>query len=289
MTLSPTMSQDAMDTFLKSLGATDNPFSVADLFDGWKNDGVWTRMQRVLNLDDATAAVLSLALKRASKQPAAPAAAPTPKQAVDAATRNRINELVQAKPGDHTSIFGTDEHGRPVDAAGRVQQRATSWGALLTGKQGGVEKKGSVAVSTQKGLSVEEETKRKERQQKQDEQEEDAALPSTTIRMPKPPNGWDWRADIKRLYEHRLEIATFLEAKVVDGGAVEMHEGTYRSGRSFIEFTNVTKQRKAILSAVPHRINFHPSSGGTQAIFASIWRPASRLLLTNLQQSRVSK
>ena len=45
MTLSPTMSQEDMDTFLKSLGATDNPFTVQDLFDGRKNDGVWTRMQ----------------------------------------------------------------------------------------------------------------------------------------------------------------------------------------------------------------------------------------------------
>ena len=60
MTLSPTMSQEDMDTFLKSLGATDNPFTVQDLFDGRKNDGVWTRMQRVLNLDDATASRLLL-------------------------------------------------------------------------------------------------------------------------------------------------------------------------------------------------------------------------------------
>ena len=45
MTVSPTMAQEAMDTFLKSLGATDNPFTVEDLFDGRKDDVVWTRMQ----------------------------------------------------------------------------------------------------------------------------------------------------------------------------------------------------------------------------------------------------
>ena len=33
MMVSPTMAQEAMDTFLKSLGATDNPFTVEDLFD----------------------------------------------------------------------------------------------------------------------------------------------------------------------------------------------------------------------------------------------------------------
>ena len=47
MTLSPTMAQEDMDSFLKSLGATDNPFTVEDLFDGRKTDVVWTRMQRV--------------------------------------------------------------------------------------------------------------------------------------------------------------------------------------------------------------------------------------------------
>ena len=36
MTLSPTMAQEDMDSFLKSLGATDNPFTVEDLFDGRK-------------------------------------------------------------------------------------------------------------------------------------------------------------------------------------------------------------------------------------------------------------
>ena len=41
MTVSPTMAQEAMETFLKSLGATDNPFTVEDLFDG-RNKGSTT-------------------------------------------------------------------------------------------------------------------------------------------------------------------------------------------------------------------------------------------------------
>ena len=38
MTLSLTMGQEAMDSFIKSLGATDNPFTVEDLFEGRKNE-----------------------------------------------------------------------------------------------------------------------------------------------------------------------------------------------------------------------------------------------------------
>ena len=55
MTLSPTMAQEDMDSFLKSLGATDNPFTVEDLFDGRKTDVVWTRRaylrRQLLHLD----------------------------------------------------------------------------------------------------------------------------------------------------------------------------------------------------------------------------------------------
>ena len=50
MTLSPTMAQEDMDSFLKSLGATDNPFTVEDLFDGRKTDVVWTRRAYAVNL-----------------------------------------------------------------------------------------------------------------------------------------------------------------------------------------------------------------------------------------------
>eukprot|EP00908_Phaeocystis_cordata_P001876 Transcript_12003.p1 GENE.Transcript_12003~~Transcript_12003.p1 ORF type:complete len:491 (-),score=209.80 Transcript_12003:156-1628(-) len=279
MTVSPTMAQEAMDTFLKSLGATDNPFTVEDLFDGRKDDVVWTRMQRVLNLDDATAAKLSLALKRASHQPAAPAAAPTPKQAVDAATANRINELVQAKPGDHTSIFGTDEHGRPVDAAGNVQKRAESWKELLPGKTGGATMRSGVAVSKKRALSAEDEEKERLKKLKQAEAAELDALPSTTIRMNKPPSGWAWRNDIKRAYENRAALAKFLGAGITDEPPVEMRTGTSGSGKEYLEFTNVTEARKAKLSAKPHGINFNPSSGGAQAKVASIsaaWAAATK-------------
>ena len=50
MTLSPTMAQEDMDSFLKSLGATDNPFTVEDLFDGRKTNMVWTRRAYAVNL-----------------------------------------------------------------------------------------------------------------------------------------------------------------------------------------------------------------------------------------------
>ena len=50
MTLSLTMGREAMDSFIKSLGATDNPFTVEDLFDGRKDDVVWTRRSFAVNL-----------------------------------------------------------------------------------------------------------------------------------------------------------------------------------------------------------------------------------------------
>ena len=124
VTLSPSMTQQDMDRFLSSLGAESNPFTVEDLFAGRKDDMVWSQMQSALNLDNATAAKLALALKQASQQPAAPAAVPTQKQQVDAATRNRIEALVNAKAGELTSIFGTDEHGRPVCGWGRQRGEA---------------------------------------------------------------------------------------------------------------------------------------------------------------------
>ena len=130
------MTQQDMDRFLSSLGAESNPFTVEGLFAGRKDDVVWSRMQSALNLDNATAAKLALALKQASQQPAAPSAVPTQKQQVDAATRNRIEALVNAKAGELTSIFGTDEHGRPVDGDGNVVKQAASWKQMLPGYTG---------------------------------------------------------------------------------------------------------------------------------------------------------
>ena len=68
------------------------------------------------------------------------------------ATRNRLDALVQAKPGDHTSIFGLDESGRPINAAGKVQQQASSWATMLPGHVGTCTTQSGVAVSKKRGL-----------------------------------------------------------------------------------------------------------------------------------------
>ena len=54
MALSRTMAQKDIDTFLTEIGAADNNFTVDDLFEGRKDEVAWSRIQRVLNLDDST-------------------------------------------------------------------------------------------------------------------------------------------------------------------------------------------------------------------------------------------
>ena len=273
--LSPDMAQPAMDQFLAAaFGVQTNPFSVKDIFESRKDAVAWGLLQRTLKLDDKQAHDLVLALRgaAASRTPAAP---PRPKAAVSAATRNRIDDLAAATPGEHTSIFGRDEQRRPLDKDGQVAKQAGSWGSLLSGKQTAVTTKGGVAISTgaarggRQNSGLSKDSKVGSKAQKAAEAAEKAALPPTTLRVTMPDSGWSFRKDIGWAYEHRAQIAAHLQAGLDEPEAVVLREGTDAAGKEYIEFSNLSDARKDKLSK-DLKINFSPKSGGALAVLASI-------------------
>ena len=275
--LSPTMEKPQLDQYLRAaFGVDSGPFSAEQIFDASRpmNSTAWLLISQVLKLDDAQSAQLILQLSKARTAPKAPAPAPTPREraVVSEADRNRAEWMANALPGEHTSIFGRDAAGRPLDKAGAVQQRASSWAQLLSGKQqrGTVNSDGSMA-STKGGLSVDAQRKLEAKAEKKLVHDEMAALPASTLHMPKPQTekGWLWRPDIKWAYEHRMEIPEFLTAGISEGGAVTLREGSDKAGREFMQFTNVTDARRQVLKD-RYGIDFYPKFGGVQAVIGAI-------------------
>ena len=151
--LSPAMLRSEMDAFLLTIGAKATPFSVSDMFAGAKHKDTWDEIVAVLQLVDAAVAIrLKIGLRAAAQKPT-PRAVPTPRAALDPATANRLADLEQAGAGAHTSIFGKDASGRPLDKNGDVQVQAVSWAGMLDGTQTGVKVRRGVAVSKKSGLS----------------------------------------------------------------------------------------------------------------------------------------
>ena len=138
VTLSPSMTQQDMDRFLSSLGAESNPFTVEDLFAGRKDDVVWSRMQSALNLDNATAAKLALALKQASQQPAARRlryrrrSSRSTQRRATASRHSSMRRLASSPPSSARTSTGA----LSVDGDGNVVKQAASWKQMLPGYTG---------------------------------------------------------------------------------------------------------------------------------------------------------
>jgi hypothetical protein len=177
--------------------------------------------------------------------------------------------VANAKPGEQASIFGTDVRGQPVDVNGDVVQKASNWGALLSGKQ---------PKATSSAFSAEAQAARKEKEAKKAAAAELAAVPATTLRVPKPHDkkglGWRWRPDVEWAHEHRAELVAFLQTDLKDETtSVGLREGTDCAGWEYIEYSNLTDTRKAWLSK-KYEINFAPAHGGPQAVLGAISKAA---------------
>ena len=214
-TLHPTMMKADLDSVLaKGFGVKDNPYTVQELFELARpmNATGWPSVLRVLKLNDEMGSrlVMALGAARSSKAPA-PAPPPPSKQQLDAATFHRLEKVANAKPGEQASIFGTDVRGQPVDVNGDVVQKASNWGALLSGKQ---------PKATSSAFSAEAQAARKEKEAKKAAAAELAAVPATTLRVPKPHDkkglGWRWRPDVEWAHEHRAELVAFLQTDLKD-------------------------------------------------------------------------
>lgn len=269
--LSPDMEKPALDEFLTAaFGVQSNPFTVQEIFDGARamNETAWTMIQRLLQLNDLQSSRLIIALNNARnvKKAAHAQQPPREKQVVSTVDHNRAEWLANAKPGDHTSIFGRDEQNRPLTKDGGVQERATSWdqlGLKSQRLQGSNKSAHSGAFSKTAGKKLEDKANKK---LALDEKE---ALPLSTLRMSRPTPGWDWRPDIKWAHQNRAELALFLQAGINEAAVVGQHDGSDSAGVEYMEFTNVSDTRKAELTKA-HGINFYPKSGGAQAVVGAI-------------------
>ena len=146
--LSPGMPRSEMDAFLLGIGAKQTPFSVSDMFCATKDKDTRKEIVEALQLDNApVAARLKIGLRNAERKPTPRAVVPRLRPELDAATAHRLEELGQASAGSHTSIFGKDTSGRPLDKDGNVQVQAVSWDKMLDGPQSGVRVRGGVAWS----------------------------------------------------------------------------------------------------------------------------------------------
>ena len=86
----------------------------------------------LVKIDDAVVAV-KIGLQNAAQKTRPPTLAPQPRVVLDPSTANQppqaltqssLNDLTQASAGSHTSIFGTDDAGSPVEKEGNVLQTA---------------------------------------------------------------------------------------------------------------------------------------------------------------------
>jgi hypothetical protein len=77
----------------------------------------------LVKIDDAVVAV-KIGLQNAAQKTRPPTLAPQPRVVLDPSTANQppqaltqssLNDLTQASAGSHTSIFGTDDAGSPVE------------------------------------------------------------------------------------------------------------------------------------------------------------------------------
>jgi hypothetical protein len=80
----------------------------------------------LVKIDDAVVAV-KIGLQNAAQKTRPPTLAPQPRVVLDPSTANQppqaltqssLNDLTQASAGSHTSIFGTDDAGSPVEKEG---------------------------------------------------------------------------------------------------------------------------------------------------------------------------
>eukprot|EP00966_Prymnesium_polylepis_P078713 1824386-Prymnesium_polylepis.1 len=220
--LSPKMEKPQLDHYLRAaFGVQSNPFTVEEIFSGARpmNSTAWVMISRLLGLDEIQSAQLILRVNNARTAPKAPAPAPPPREkaVISEADRNRAERLATAKPGEHTSIFGTDAAGRPLTKDGCVQEQASAWSSMLTFQKGGKLSADGVMESTPgSGLSLDKQNAAAKKKLRVDEL---TSLPSTTLRMPKPDTkkGCQWRSDIKWAHEHRQEIPAFLKAGIEEG------------------------------------------------------------------------
>jgi hypothetical protein len=82
----------------------------------------------LVKIDDAVVAV-KIGLQNAAQKTRPPTLAPQPRVVLDPSTANQppqaltqssLNDLTQASAGSHTSIFGTDDAGSPVEKEGNA-------------------------------------------------------------------------------------------------------------------------------------------------------------------------